>query len=187
MTCIVAIKDNGNIHMAGDLMGSDGFRGKVYDKSKVFIKEGFILGYTSSFRMGQLLEYAWVPPTQGVGQDDDSYIYVDVVNSFKSLFMDNGFGNKDKVEIETGEFIFGWNGRLFLHQSNHSLLESDHYVTTGSGCYHAEAAIASLIEYGHKGAVEDCEFMLSSAIEVASRFVTSVSKEYTYKVLEGKE
>ena len=62
MTCITGMVRNGHVYMAGDLMGSNGFTGRVYPDSKVFTNGDFIVGYTSSFRMGQILEWNWHPP-----------------------------------------------------------------------------------------------------------------------------
>lgn len=185
MTCIVALVDHGSVHMAGDLMGSNGFTGRVYEKSKVFINDGFIFGYTTSFRMGQLLEYSWNAPPRTERTDDDEYLYRDVVNSFMKLFKDNHYGHKKEHEMETGEFLFGWKGRLFLHQENHSILEIDNFTSIGSGSYHAEAALATLVEYTDWKM--DHEFLLSSAISVASGFVTSVSSKYSYLELKHDE
>lgn len=184
MTCIVALTDGKDVHMAGDLMAHNGFTGNVLDKSKVFIKEGFIVGYTTSFRMGQILEYAWTPPSKKESQTEDSYIYIDIVNSFREVFSQNGYGNKDGIEDHSGEFIFGYKGRLFLHQQNYSILESNSFVATGSGGYHAEAAIATMLKHGVYEGEYEC--LLGSAIEVASSFVSSVSRELTYKVLKGE-
>lgn len=181
MTCIVAVTDGTSVHMAGDLMGSDGFTKKVYKKSKVFIKDDFIIGYTSSFRMGQLLEYSWLPPLRSTDQTDDEYIYQNVVDSFIQLFKDNDYGCKKDCELETGEFLFGYKGRLFYHQGNHSLLEN-HSFAIGAGCYHAEGALQILTHYGSLGSYER---MLGMCIGVASQFVMDVSEDYTYLVLEG--
>ena len=46
MTCICALVKDGEVWMAGDLMGSNGHTGKVYPDSKVFINGEIIFGYT---------------------------------------------------------------------------------------------------------------------------------------------
>lgn len=181
MTCIIGCVRDGNVHMIGDKMASNGFTGQVTPQPKVFTNNGFIFGYTTSFRMGQLLQYSWNPPSRTEGIEDDVYLYRDVVNSFVKLFKDNDYGCKNDSELETGEFIFGWGGRLFRHQSNHSLLEAEEYVCEGSGTYHAEAAMCALLNYSDW---DDTEVLLSKSLEVVAKFVTSVSAEYDYLVLE---
>lgn len=185
MTCIVAATDGTNVYMAGDLMGSNGFTANIYSKSKVFINSGFVFGYTTSFRMGQLLEYHWSAPSRTEGKSDDEYLYTDVVDSFIDLFKDNDYGHKKQHELETGEFIFGYKGRLFIHQGNHSILEVEKFACVGSGQYHAEAAMYTILE--HVAWKEDYAFLLTSAINVAAKMVPSVSEEYTFIVLPGEE
>ena len=182
MTCIVAMVGDGKVHMAGDKMGSNGFSRKEYSKPKVFINDGFIFGYTDSYRMGQLLEHHWTPPVRPEGVSDDKYLYKIVVDSFIKLFQDNHFGRKDGVEVESGEFLFGWKGRLFRHQGCHSILEYDNFASVGSGCYHAEAALSTMLGMGVSCGTEE---LLSKCIKVASAFIPSVSSSYTYKVLEA--
>lgn len=182
MTCIVALVSDGKVYMAGDKMASNGFTGQEYDKSKVFINNGFIFGYTSSFRMGQLLEYQWKPPARSEGVSDDEYLYKDVVGSFIRLFQDNHFGHKCGTEAETGEFLFGWKGRLFRHQECHSLLEYKSFASVGSGSYHASAALSVLLNLAPEW---NEERLLMEAITTASMFIPSVSGSYTYKVLEA--
>ena len=61
MTCIVGVVDKGIVHMAGDKLGSNGFTKGISVRPKVFHNGDFLVGYTTSFYMGQLLEFEWVP------------------------------------------------------------------------------------------------------------------------------
>ena len=61
MTCIVGIlEENGDIYMGGDSAGASGNTLKIRADEKVFINENYIMGFTSSFRMGQLLRYGFM-------------------------------------------------------------------------------------------------------------------------------
>lgn len=72
MTCITAMVKGDHVWMAGDLMGSNGFTKKIYPDSKVFVNGEFIIGYTSSFRMGQLLQYNWEQPPRLEGMTTEN-------------------------------------------------------------------------------------------------------------------
>lgn len=186
MTCIIATVFEGKVHMVGDCMGSNGFIKNVNTKtSKVFSVGDFIIGYTTSFRMGQILQYSWNPPTRLVNDtDDDIYLYKYVVDSIKKCFEDNGFGNKSKQEFEGGNFLIGWKGRLFEMQENMSLMEVEDFASVGAGCYHAIASMKTMRHFNHFEN-QPLQF-LEVAMGIAADSVEGVSAEYTY-VYEGEE
>jgi len=81
MTCIVAYKDIDRIYMGGDDIAaysdSESYAKRSYAHSKIFTKElknktsiknpdanprPLLIGYTTSFRMGQILEYHFNVP-----------------------------------------------------------------------------------------------------------------------------
>ena len=57
MTCIVGLVDNGKIYMGGDSAGVSNLDIRIRADQKVFKTGEFIMGFTSSFRMGDLLKY----------------------------------------------------------------------------------------------------------------------------------
>lgn len=178
MTCIIAKVHEGKVHMIGDREGSNGFIKHQYDLTpKVFKNGEFIIGYTTSFRMGQILQYSWTPPTKSLDDSDDKYIYKVVVDSIKKCFDDNSYGHKPKDEFIGGNFLLGWKGRLFEVQENLSVMEFAGFASVGCGCYHALASMKTLEVIGYKLEVEE---QLATALLVAADSVSGVSKEYTY-------
>jgi hypothetical protein len=165
--------------MLGDKMGSDGFTHGVYTKTnKVFQVGEFLIGYTTSFRMGQLLQYYWTPPTKSSDITDDAYLYKVLVNSIKDLFKENDWGIKEKSEFQGGNFLFGWRGRLFEMQDNLSILELEKFGSVGCGEYHALAAMKTMELTGSYD--RNPEKFLSTALTVAHSCVSGVSLEYDY-------
>lgn len=57
MTCIIGLIKNKKVYIGGDSAGVDGLNITIRKDSKVFKINKFIIGYTSSFRMGQLLRF----------------------------------------------------------------------------------------------------------------------------------
>lgn len=74
MTCIAGIVDSlGNIHIAADSAGYAEGSVTIRIDEKVFIRNEFIFGITSSFRMGQLLRFSLKPPKHPKGMSRVSY------------------------------------------------------------------------------------------------------------------
>ena len=179
MTCIVAMVFNNEVFMAGDLMGSNGFTKKVYPDSKVFKNGDFVIGYTDSFRMGQILQYNWVQPPRIEGLTDRQFLQVDVIESMREAFNVYGYGSKEGREDIGGNFIIGYKGAIYEMQPNFSILKHEDFAAVGSGQYHAEASLALLSE--EVATPEECVLALGKSIENAARFTTGVSGEYTWE------
>lgn len=111
MTCIVAVEDKGTIYMGGDSAGVAGLSISIRADEKVFLNGPFIMGFTTSFRMGQLLRFKFVPPAQPAGVDDLRYMVTDFIDAVRKSFFDNGFGKKD--HNEGGNFLVGYKGKLY--------------------------------------------------------------------------
>ncbi|ATN93501.1 hypothetical protein [Pseudoalteromonas phage J2-1_QLiu-2017] len=175
MTCIVAIKEeNGTVWMGGDLLGSNGFTKRQYPTSKVFRNGDFLIGFTSSFRMGQILEHNWTPPPMVVGQPVEEYFRLDVIESIRATFEHFGYGTRDGLEDIGGNFLIAYQGRLFEMQCNYSVLEIEDFVSVGSGQYHAEGCL-----YATLGSDMHPVARIEQAIEAAAEFTTSVSADCT--------
>lgn len=190
MICIVGLVRDGTIHMAGDKLGSNGYTKLITERPKIFKNGDFLFGYTTSFRMGQLIEFAWKQPEKLNSQSEDYYIYKVIVDSIKTLLKGDGFA----TDKEGGEFIFGYNGRLFKMQNDFSIFEYTSYAACGCGEDEALAVLFALdkLQYEPKDTTLDdlemCEneYALKLAIEAASVNKTGVSSQYDYMTL-GEE
>lgn len=109
MTCIVALIDKGNVYIGGDSAGVAGNFITIRKDEKVFINGDCIMGFTSSFRMGNLLQYKFVPPQQKAKQSDIKYLNTDFIDAVKKTFKENDFGKPD----EGGSFLLGYRGKLY--------------------------------------------------------------------------
>ena len=58
MTCIVGMVDGqGTVYIGADSLAAGGYQKTIRKDAKVFTNGIAVMGYTSSFRMGQLLRY----------------------------------------------------------------------------------------------------------------------------------
>ncbi|MGI0058198.1 MAG: hypothetical protein ACREBJ_00385 [Nitrosotalea sp.] len=111
MTCIVGLVDKGDVYIGGDSAGVAGLSLSIRADEKVFGNGPFIMGFTSSFRMGQLLRYKLAPPAQTVHQEDMEYMVTSFIDSCRQCFSQNGFG--DKEASVGGNFLVGYHGKLY--------------------------------------------------------------------------
>lgn len=134
MTCIVAIKHDGKVYIGADSAGVGGLSIRTRKDPKVHKVGEFIFGFTSSFRMGQLLAYSFSPPPLKENQSVDSYMATDFINAIRACFKDGGIVKTDSGVEECGAFLVGFRGRIFRidldFQVGESLLD---YESVGCG------------------------------------------------------
>lgn len=143
MTCIVGLIDNGRIFMGGDSQGTSGsYKGTLKTK-KVFQNGEFLIGYTTSYRMGQLLQHSFNPPIPKEDQDILTYMTTDFINAIRDCMKKGGYAKCSNGEESGGTFLVGFRGRLFEIQDDFSVLESEHaFNSVGCG---SSFALGSLI------------------------------------------
>ncbi|AGG58225.1 hypothetical protein VPDG_00064 [Vibrio phage henriette 12B8] len=173
MTCIVAKVEDGKIHIAGDKLSSNGYTKLITTKPKIFKNGDFVFGYTTSFRMGQLIEFAWKQPEKLNSQTEDHYIYKVFIDSIKALLEGDGFA----TDKQGGTFVFGYKGRLFIMQDDFSIFEFDDFCAVGCGEDEANAVMYTLSKLDHDLTAEE---QLAMAINAAARNKVGVSIQYDY-------
>jgi hypothetical protein len=132
VTAIAGFVQESKVWIGGDSAGVALYSLTVRADQKVFKNGEFLFGFTSSFRMGQLLRYAFTPPAAKEGQDLYSYMVTDFINAVRDCLKNGGFAAKDKEEESAGEFLVGFRGRLFKIQSDYNVSESaDGYDACG--------------------------------------------------------
>ena len=84
MTCIVGLVHGDSVYLGGDSAGVDWYSLTVRADPKVFVNRGFAMGFTTSFRMGQLLRFKFVPPPVPEGKDPYEYMVTDFVEGVRT-------------------------------------------------------------------------------------------------------
>ena len=145
VTCIAGIVHDGTVYIGGDSAGIAGYALTVRADEKVFKKGEWIFGFTSSFRMGDLIRYSLalpIIPPELDGHDLRGIMVTEFVNALRSTLKSGGFAKKEN-EVETaGTFLVGVRGRLFEIDNDYQVGEPlDGYAAVGCG---AEIAVGSL-------------------------------------------
>lgn len=120
MTCIVGLVDNKKVYIGGDSAGVAGYSLIVRNDDKVFKNGEFIMGFTSSFRMGQLLRYYFSPPPCNTW-DVEKYMVTDFVDAVRRCLKEGGFAHISNNEEEGGVFLVGFKERLFKIEGDYQV------------------------------------------------------------------
>ena len=145
MTCIVGLVDKGSVYIGGDSAGIAGLSISIRADEKVFSNGPFIMGFTTSFRMGQILRYKFDPPQQTVKQDDMTYMVTSFIDAVRQCFANNGFG--DKEATRGGNFLVGYKGKLYNIESDFQVgVPAEAFDAVGCG---SDLALGAL--YASKG------------------------------------
>jgi len=143
MTCIVGVQTPTGVIIGGDSGGLSGYVLMHRADPKVFINGDYLIGFTSSFRMGQLLRYADLPKVlDRKGDDLDRFMTTEFVDAVRKVLKDGGFAKKDSEQEEGGVFLIGVSGRLFRLESDYQIgWSTDGYEACGSGQHVAFGAL----------------------------------------------
>ncbi len=173
MTCIVGLVDKGNIYMGGDSAGVGGLSISIRSDEKVFVNGPFIMGFTTSFRMGQILRYKFVAPKQTTDEDDMAYMVTTFIDAVRKCFGENGFGKTpEKDHNKGGNFLVGYNGTLYsIHDDFQVGKVALQYDACGCG---EDIALGSLYSTADKKPEERVKL----ALEAASKFSAGVAPPF---------
>jgi len=173
-TCIVGLRTETAVYIGGDSQGVDGWLGRaIRVDEKVFRKGRMIFGFTSSFRMGQILRYSFSPPSQKVDEDDYKYLCGAWVDSLISCLKDKGYAKVENNVSTGGTFLLGFNGRLYRIESDFQIAERvEPYDAIG-------CALSILTEKRIRP-----EAMVKRALEAAEQFSAGVAGPFVIEKLE---
>jgi ATP-dependent protease HslVU (ClpYQ) peptidase subunit len=148
MTCIIGyVDDDGSVIIGGDSAGIDGLDYTLRKDSKVFQNASMIFGYTSSFRMGQLLRFNLVVPGHPAGMDDYEYMCTKFIDAVIDCFKENGYASIKENSVSGGVFLVGYRKRLYQIDSDFQVGESlDSFNACGCGEDYAKGAMRILTE-----------------------------------------
>lgn len=177
MTCIVGIVDGKKVIIGADRQGTGGYQKVNRIDKKVFKKGEFVIGFTTSYRMGQLIQYKFNPPSLTEKQDLMEYMVSDFVEGIRRTLKDGGFTKIDQNEEIGGTFLVGFRGRLFQVESDFQVGESiDKFDSVGCGDRFALGAMKTSVDAGET----DPKKILLNGLEAAHYFSAGVGGEFDF-------
>lgn len=118
MTAIVGLVYEDKVYIGGDSAGVAGLDVCIRTDEKVFKKDKMIFGFTSSFRMGQLIRYKLKIPDHDPRIDDYEYLCSTFIDELIKCFKDNGYATINNNEVQGGVFLLGYNKKLYKIESD---------------------------------------------------------------------
>jgi len=189
VTCIVAVMETGRIVVAGDSQAGNTTRYSIMPRRdpKVFRLPAptggpteLVIGYTSSYRMGQLLRFGFTPPPHPAAKDAFAYLAQYFADTARTRFKEGGFAEVDRGVEKGGTFLVAYAGRIFGIFDNFQVAEFDlDYAAVGSGEELALGALHALSD--SKKSAED---RARAAIAAAAAFNAYVGGPITVEILE---
>lgn len=139
MTAIVGLVHDGAVHIGGDSAGVAGWTLAVRADAKVFRNGPYLCGFTTSFRMGQLIQYGTLPKPTG---DLHRFMATTFIDALRDALKAGGWAERSNEREAGGEFLVGVSGRLFTICGDYQVGENaDGYAAVGVG---HEIALGSL-------------------------------------------
>lgn len=154
MTTIVGYRTENKVYMGADSLASEDSNGfkELRKDPKVFINGEYLIGFSGSYRTGQILMHSIKYPTP---PKSDKTLYKFMVTTFIDVIVDS-FEDKGAIKDKSTDriletecaFLVGIRNRLFCVDIDFQVAEPYHnYTAIGSGREFAIGAIGILDNY----------------------------------------
>lgn len=175
MTAIVAYREKGKVYIGGDSAGVSGTYLVIRKDEKVFKKGNFIIGFTSSYRMGQILKYKLNVPEQEKNMSDIEYMSTVFIDSVRECLKLGGYSNISNNVEEGGNFIVGYKGEIYEIESDYQVgVPEPNFAACGCGGNFAKACLYTLKD--NKDLTPTNK--IQRALECAEYFSTGVQRPF---------
>jgi ATP-dependent protease HslVU (ClpYQ) peptidase subunit len=177
MTCVIGLVQAGKVYIGVDSAAVAGWTRRQSLQKKVFRRGPFLIGYTTSFRMGQLLEHHLDVPRQRDNQTDMTYMVTEFVEAARKLFKEKGFSKVESNSESGGQFLIGYKGELYSIEKDFQVGHiADGFDAVGSGSDFALGAMKAL----HR---TPAARRIRRALEIAAHFSMGVCGPFYVRTL----
>lgn len=168
MTCITGIEHNGKVWIGGDSAGVGGYDVTVRADEKVFVNGPCLFGFSTSFRMGQLLRYQLAVPEKPPSMDDNRFVHTLLLEAIRKTLKEFGFAKVENNEETGGFFLLGYAGHLYAIENDYQVGRSvDPFAACGCGMNYALAVL-------HTSTLKDPQARIIKALQTAEHFSAAV-------------
>jgi hypothetical protein len=133
----------------------------VRSDPKLYEVGPFLFGFTSSYRMGQLLGYKFHPPVHASDCPIEKFMATSFIDAVRTTFKDGGYAITLNGQESGGSFLVGYRGRLFRVCDDFQVGEAAlGYDAVGCG---AEVALGALYAARARSPIDRLKIALSAA------------------------
>ena len=178
MTCIAGIAHENGVTIGGDSAATSGYDLAVRNDAKVFNNGPYAFGFTSSYRIGQVLRHAFIPPVPDPQDDLHRFMCVEFVDGVRRVLKSAGVSSRENETESGGTFLVGIGGRLFRIEHDYQVAETIHrYDAVGCGASIALGCLfGSSQEFERE--VESPESRIIQALCAAERHSAGVRRPF---------
>lgn len=155
MTCVVAVTDGERVVMGADSASVSQLDIHIRETQKLFRAGPYAIGFTRSWRMGQILEYVTELPEpcdSDDGKELEHFMVASFVPVIRQSFIDHGFSKTLRVartadyteegQEAAGVFLVALRGHIFEIRDDYQVARPvTPYAAVGSGAIAALAAL----------------------------------------------
>ena len=180
MTCIIGLVHDNKVYIGADSAAVSGWQVRATRLDKVFRRGQFLIAYTDSFRMGQILQYHLDVQPQD-GETDIEYMVRHFVDAVRACFKELGFAKVENNEESGGLFLVGYRKHLYAIENDFQVNEmADGFDAWGCGNKYALGAMKAL---EHLPPIE----RIGKALEISTHFSGGVLPPFQIEVLDDTE
>jgi ATP-dependent protease HslVU (ClpYQ) peptidase subunit len=185
MTCVVGyVDDNGIVHLGADSAGVSGHNIRVRNDEKVFKKGEMIFGFTSSFRMGNILRYQLNIPDHPERLSDMEYMNTKFIEAVRDVLKSHGYAKISNNAETGGIFLVGYKGALYFIDCDFQVgVHHERYDAVGCGEDYAIGALYAFEnlknDFSECG-MYDAKDKIFMALEAAEKFSAGVQGPFNF-------
>jgi len=163
MTCIIGLAQDGKAYIGADSAAASKWEVRQTLAPKAFKCGPFVIGYTTSFRMGQILQFHLDVQPQD-GESDLEYMVRRFIVAARECLKDGGWATIENNKEEGGAFLVAYRGHIYEVGHEFYVIEAaDGYEAAGCGAEYALGAMAALADL-------EPEKRIRRALEIAAHF-----------------
>ena len=175
MTVIVGIAEEGSVLLGCDSAGASPQQTEIYSikNTKIFKAGPYALGFTTSYRLGQILRYETELPAPPPQENLDRFMATAFVESIRRTLETHSFS---RGLGDHGSILVGVHGQLFTVGAEFQVLsEATSYAVVGSGRHAAYGALFAL-----EGSKNTLRQKVEIALQAAQNFTTTVREPFHF-------
>lgn len=188
MTCVVALRHEGVVYMGCDSAGVGGYSRSNRLDPKIYRIGSMLIGFTTSFRMGQLLGYSLALPHHHADVAVEKYMATQFIDAVRQCLKTGGWAEKEREQEKGGTFLVAYRARIFCVQSDFQVAENvEPYNAVGCG---EDLALGSLYTsdrsvLGSGSQADIARARVTAALEAAGAFSAGVYPPFRIEELRS--